>query len=133
MQGGFPWPDLSMENDRGWPATGMSTGRSTSHCSHHHVRLNRELRADLAWWCAFAQSWNGVGLLHGTEHPILEFRTNISSACGCGAWHGASWFQHPWRGETVPKYGGERAPPYCDGSSGVGQPVVRMLCDQPLR
>ena len=76
-----------------------ATGRSTTHRPHHYVRLNREFRADLAWWRTFVQPWNGVGLLHGAEQSTLEFYTDASGAWGCGAWHRASWFQHPWRVE----------------------------------
>ena len=66
------------------------------HCSHHHVQLNKELKADLAWWRAFVQPWDGVGLLHGMKQSTLEFYTDASGAWGCGPWHGASWFQYPW-------------------------------------
>ena len=49
------------------------TGSNTACRPHHHIQLNREFRADLAWWQLFLRSWNGVGLLgdyrlhHGHE------------------------------------------------------------------
>ena len=30
--------------------------------SHHHIRLNTRVKADLLWWKAFAASWNGTAL-----------------------------------------------------------------------
>jgi len=29
-------------------------------CNHHHIRLNKGMRSDLAWWDTFLDSWNDV-------------------------------------------------------------------------
>ena len=41
-----------------------ATSRSHSSKPFHHIRLNREFRADLIWWRTFVKPWNGVGLMH---------------------------------------------------------------------
>ena len=46
---------VSSQHDR------LTTMRgSTARQPHHRIRLNREFRADLAWWRTFAAVWNGV-------------------------------------------------------------------------
>ena len=42
-----------------------ATGRTGLHHSHHHIHLNREFRADLAWWRCFVEHLNGVELIQG--------------------------------------------------------------------
>ena len=77
-----------------------STGASSIPRQHHHIRLNREFRADLAWWRSFVQQWNGVGLLkHQDLGPGLVVTSDASGSWGCGAWHGTSWFQYAWSQE----------------------------------
>ena len=39
-----------------------------AHHAHHHIRLNRAMRSDLAWWSRFLDSWNGVSLLRPLSH-----------------------------------------------------------------
>ncbi len=29
---------------------------------HHHIRLNEEAQADIAWWMSFLPTWNGTAL-----------------------------------------------------------------------
>ena len=36
---------------------------------HHHIRLNREFRADLQWWETFATHWNGVTMFPAPRQP----------------------------------------------------------------
>ena len=31
---------------------------------HHHTRLSRSFRADLAWWSVFLEAWNGISVMH---------------------------------------------------------------------
>ena len=77
------------------------TGSNTACRPHHHIRLNREFRADLAWWQLFLRSWNGVGLLgdYRLRHGH-ELTSDASGTWGCGAWYGTSWFQYPWSGRA---------------------------------
>ena len=74
-----------------------TTRGSAARQPHHRIRLNREFRADLAWWCTFAAVWNGVGLVPNV--PTLadpEFASDASGAWGCGAWWQHRWFQLQW-------------------------------------
>ena len=81
-------------------ATEPSYGRSSP---NHHIRLNREFRADLAWWRLFIEQWNGVGLLQSvqldSDCPVVT--SDASGGWGCGAWHGSHWFQHEWSSEEA--------------------------------
>ena len=45
---------------------------------HHHIRLNRGFRADLRWWCTFAESWN------------ISFKELFAGLLACAAW-GVRW------------------------------------------
>ena len=74
-----------------------ATGRTGLHHSHHHIRLNREFRADLAWWRCFVEHWNGVELIQGPKlDQGLEFTSDASGSWGCGASYGNQWFQYSW-------------------------------------
>ena len=69
--------------------------------NHSIIRLNRDFRADLAWWREFVSQWNGVSFLHPPEHwPTVEIASDPSGSWGCGAWYNQSWFQletqRPW-------------------------------------
>ena len=63
---------------------------------HHHIRLNREFRADLQWWQTFAVHWNGVAMFPCVTTPTSAATSDASGAWGCGAWSGSSWFQLEW-------------------------------------
>ena len=54
-----------------------------SHKVHHHIKLNRWMHSDLAWWDMFLESWKGVSILcplyylfHSTRytrmHPVHQ-------------------------------------------------------------
>ena len=74
-----------------------ATGASSTRCPHHHIRLNREFRSDLAWWRLFLDPWNGIGLLQDARIVSgLEVTSDASGSWGCGAWHDTEWFQLPW-------------------------------------
>ena len=78
-----------------------TTSSSTARRFHHHIRLNREFRADLAWWQFFTQLWIGIGLLGSYQpNPGQELVSDASGSWGYGAWYGTSWFQHPWSDEA---------------------------------
>ena len=63
----------------------------------HFVRLNQQVRADLAWWDSFVQHWNGTSFI-----PNMPQRTSMTSDAsgtwGCGAFRNDSleWFQVGW-------------------------------------
>ena len=63
---------------------------------HHHLRLNREFRADLQWWNTFAVRWNGVSMFPCPPRPAFSATSDASGSWGCGAWSGSSWFQLEW-------------------------------------
>ena len=63
---------------------------------HHHIRLNRGFRADLRWWCTFAESWNGVTVVPRSAYPTATVTSDASGGWGCGAWSGSSWWQLQW-------------------------------------
>ena len=65
---------------------------------HHHVTLNSEARADLAWWHQFLPDWSGKSLLlesHWSPAPGLELYTDASD-CGYGGFWGGRWFSATW-------------------------------------
>ncbi len=73
-------------------------GTCTRPGSNDIIRLNTGFRADLAWWREFVSSWNGISFLAPPPHlPSVEITSDASGSWGCGAWHGDSWFQLPWR------------------------------------
>ena len=51
-----------------------------THQGHHHIRVNRALRSDLAWWDLFLDAWNGVSLLRPARLSVAdqEFYTDAS-------------------------------------------------------
>ncbi len=67
---------------------------------HHHIRLNSEFKADLAWWHVFAAHWNGSSLLVSKESPQTTLTSDASGQWGCGAWHNTQWFQLAWDQRT---------------------------------
>jgi len=71
--------------------------KGTQH-AHHHIRLNRSFRSDLAWWDLFLESWNGVSLLRPAKLavPHHHLYSDASGGFGCGALWGTQWFQFKW-------------------------------------
>ena len=67
----------------------------------HPIRLNREFRSDLMWWCTFVARWNGISFLPPPSHlPHLQMASDASGSWGCGAWYGMNWFQLQWDGRS---------------------------------
>ena len=60
--------------------------------SFHHVHLNREFRADLWWWSAFASHWNGVSFFPPPPLPAIGVTTAASGEWECGAWSKGTGF-----------------------------------------
>lgn len=71
----------------------------TKRC-HHHIRLNKEFRSDIAWWRAFAASWNGASLVIHSQSMEFTITSDASGAWECGVWHGSVWFHMAWDGKT---------------------------------
>ena len=68
------------------------------------MHLNQAARADIAWWHAFVQTWNGVSLLP-SSCPLKIITSDASGSWGCGAtylnlWFQLQWPQH-WAGVTI--------------------------------
>lgn len=63
---------------------------------HHHIRLNKEFKADIAWWLAFAGQWNGTSLLIAQDSSVITLHSDASGSWGCGAWKTTDWFQIQW-------------------------------------
>ena len=65
----------------------------------HKVRLNVQCRADIAWWSAFLQGWNGTCISYLSAklcHTCIV--ADASGSWGCGAFEKDSlcWFQIQW-------------------------------------
>ena len=63
-----------------------------------HLQLNTEFRADLSWWAAFLDTWNGVSVIAALcRLPIdAKLTTDASGSWGCGAFFGSRWFNLLW-------------------------------------
>ena len=63
----------------------------------HFIRLNKEFRADLAWWGTFAATWNGRAFFPPPPTDLIEFFSDASGTWGCGAWgKDMQWWQFQW-------------------------------------
>jgi len=72
---------------------------------HHHIRLNREFRADLQWWVQFLRSWNGVGMMSAVARCGFgaTITSDASGSWGCGAYvSSGEWFQLEWLSSWQP-------------------------------
>ena len=59
-----------------------------------YVRLNAEARADLQWWSAFLERWNGKGFFATlAAEPRFVVGTDASGSWGCGAVWASHWFR----------------------------------------
>jgi hypothetical protein len=66
---------------------------------HHHIRLNEEARADIAWWQSFLPTWNGTASFvdrFTTPATDLNIYTDASGTHGCGAYFRGEWFHYAW-------------------------------------
>lgn len=67
---------------------------------HHHLRLNEEAQADIAWWRSFLPTWNGTALFvdrTATAAADLDIYTDASGTHGCAAYYGGAWFHYDWQ------------------------------------
>ena len=76
---------------------------STAKCLDHYVRMNLEARADVEWWVRYAESWNGISMMHiGQEvPPEVTVTSDASGTWGCGAYSGEHWFMLKWSGSLA--------------------------------
>ena len=61
---------------------------------HHHITLNAEARADLAWWLRFLPSWSGTSFFlqsHWSPTPDMELYTDASDTGYRAYWNGKSF------------------------------------------
>ena len=66
---------------------------------HHHIRINSEARADLAWWARFLPTWNGVAMFLDPgwiSAETLNLFTDASGIHGFGGYFNGSWFRGSW-------------------------------------
>lgn len=68
---------------------------------HHHLRLSKEIRADIQWWLHFAHRWNGTSFFlehQWTPSPAFQLYTDASQlGYGCywqGHWLNGTWDRH---------------------------------------
>ena len=75
--------------------------------SHHHIRLNSDVRSDIAWWLTFMTEWNGISLFSTLCElaPSAIVTSDASGHWGCGAYFTDQWFQIPW--SVQPEYADE--------------------------
>ena len=57
---------------------------------HHHIRLNKEIRSDLAWWKVFTSNWNGASLVTHSNSEQIHVTSDASGSWGCGRGMGPS-------------------------------------------
>ena len=70
----------------------LSLGRAP----HHYICLNLGARADLMWWRAFLQGWNGTSFFPATSTSSEVF-SDAAGTFGCGAFTSTHyWFQIAW-------------------------------------
>ena len=50
----------------------------------HFIRLNVEVRADIAWWQCLLKHWNGLSFFPPTA-PTTHVYSDVSGSFGCGA------------------------------------------------
>ena len=67
---------------------------------HHHIRLNSEAKADIAWWQAFLPTWNGTAKFISplaTLAADIELYTDAAGTLGCGGYYRGAWFHYNWQ------------------------------------
>lgn len=60
-----------------------------------HIRLNKNVRADIQWWQVFISVWNRVSLSPASR-PVVTLWSDASGSWGCGAYSDSRWFQFQW-------------------------------------
>lgn len=84
------------------------------------LALNDDFRADLRWWTASFEEWDGVSLLYDQEWAAAPAFNVTTDACetGAGAVCGTAWFTHRWSSEELAAArttgDGDRSMPYLE-------------------
>ncbi len=60
------------------------------------IRLNDQARSDIAWWRAFAATWNGRSICASSRASEYSIVSDASGYWGCGAYFEHRWFQLQW-------------------------------------
>ena len=71
----------------------------TVHQLHHHIYLNEEARADIAWWRDFLPHWNGRAMFldsNWSSSQSLDLFTDASGLHGYGAYFQGAWLRQSW-------------------------------------
>ena len=65
---------------------------------HHHISLNAEAKADIAWWFDFLPTWSRCTLIPDTKEIYASDIKLFSDASdvGFGAIYGKEWIQGSW-------------------------------------
>ena len=73
---------------------------------HHHVRLDKECRLDIAMWRRFLKYWNGVAMFlekDVTKATDIVLYTDAAASVGFGGFFQDRWFQERWAPEFMLK------------------------------
>ena len=70
---------------------------------HHHISLNAEAKADVAWWCDFLPTWSRCTLIPESRDILASDLKLFSDASdvGFGAIYDDAWIQGSWDRWTV--------------------------------
>ena len=64
---------------------------------HHFIHLDATVKADLAWWNCFLESWHGASFVITDDSTALHVHSDTSGNCGCGALAlDERWLQVKW-------------------------------------
>jgi hypothetical protein len=73
---------------------------------HHHISLNADAKADIAWWYDFLPSWSRCNLIPESKNIYASDLKLFSDASdiGFGAIYGTAWIQGSWSkwGDPMP-------------------------------
>ena len=75
----------------------LNDAKSSLRDASQFIRLSEGYKADVAWWAAFIESWNGTGIIPpNVNGPSIT--ADASGSWGCGAFlsRGNIWFQVKW-------------------------------------
>ena len=66
---------------------------------HHHLRLNKNAKLDIAWWIEFLPTWQGTAMIlesEWTPSTSMSLFTDASGEHGWGAYWSGRWLQGQW-------------------------------------
>ena len=89
----------------------------------HFMRLSRESRSDIEWWCQFSLKWNEVAMMRGSLVPPATVSVTSDASRGWGVGHTGHTMVYATMGganQGMP-YHYEGTGTYCGSGSSVGQ------------